>query len=398
MKPRSPIFVLLIAYITYVLFGMFTGGLGPVLGELSRQTGSPLAAIGAVLTCLFLGSLVAQIVSGPLTDRFGQKPVFVASLLALSLGILGFTSAHTLAWMLLLALVTGLGQGGLDMGANLVVTDAAPKNSTSALNLLHFFFGLGAFIGPALVALAIGSFGSGLAVHRGVAALFFVSAIAAAVLLENRAAPNAAADAPLQTASKKVNVYLSPLLWLMGAMLLVYVGVEFGLGSWISSYMKTTTAMSAENGAWVTSAYWAALAIGRLAGAAASHKLTPIQLLMAGLTGSLLGAIGLFAAHTLVVPTVLCVVWISFSFANVYPTTVAVAADAFPRDQGKAVSVLVAMGNIGGSALPWVAGLLLAGAASFGYLWFVTLCIALLLLLVSNLGRTLSRQTRSAVT
>jgi fucose permease len=57
--------------------------------------------------------------------------------------------------MFVLAFIAGLGQGGVDMAANLVVTDAAPKNTTSALNLLHFFFGLGAFIGPALVGVAI---------------------------------------------------------------------------------------------------------------------------------------------------------------------------------------------------------------------------------------------------
>jgi fucose permease len=49
----------------------------------------------------------------------------------------------------------------------------------------------------------------------------------------------------------------------MALLLLVYVGIEFGLGSWISAYTSTSLGLTAQVGAWVTSIYWAALAIGR---------------------------------------------------------------------------------------------------------------------------------------
>jgi fucose permease len=391
MKSASPKIILVLAYLTYLFFGAFTGGIGPVLGELSQQTSSTLAAIGGVLTFLFLGSLVAQLVAGPLIDRFGQKPVMVVSLFILAGGILAFTSASVLTLMFLLALFTGLGQGGVDMGANLVVTDAAPRNSTSALNLLHFFFGAGAFVGPALVGVAIAAAGSGLIVHRGVALLFLLLALAMIMLLRSRSGAQAAAPRGPKPVSSTVNVYFSPLLWLLGGLILIYVGVEFGIGSWISSYMHLTVSMSAQYGAWVTSAYWASLAIGRLAGAAASHRLARLRLLAIALAASLLGAVGLFFTRGLVVPTVLCLVWISFSYGTVYPTTVAVAADAYPGNQGKAVSVLVAMGNIGGLTLPWFAGLLLDSSVRLAYLWFVALSILALLALLFSIYRTLQR-------
>ena len=102
------------------------------------------------------------------------------------------------------------------------------------------------------------------------------------------------------------NVYLSPLLWLMAALMLVYVGVELGIASWISTYMGITTGMLAQYGAWATSVYWAALAVGRLAGAAASRIIGRMSLLGIALGGSLLGGVGLFLSHELVLPTILC--------------------------------------------------------------------------------------------
>ncbi|MFN2121614.1 MAG: MFS transporter, partial [Anaerolineales bacterium] len=133
MKSRHPMLILALAFLIYLLFGMFTAGVGPVLGELSQQAATTLAAIGGVLTFLFLGSLLAQLAAGPLIDRFGQKPVLTGSLLMLATGLVALTGARSLPWMFTFALLTGFGQGGVDMGANLVVVDAAPRTSTSAL-------------------------------------------------------------------------------------------------------------------------------------------------------------------------------------------------------------------------------------------------------------------------
>jgi fucose permease len=398
LKSAHATLILGLGFLIYLLFGMFTAGVGPVLGELSQQAASSLAAIGGVLTFLFLGSLLAQLAAGPLIDRVGQRPVLAVSLLMLGIGIVGLTGARALPPMFAWALFTGIGQGGVDMAVNLVVADAAPRNSTSALNLLHFFFGAGAFIGPALIALSIGRTGSGLAVHKGVAGLFIVLALALLFILEGRSGNDPITEAVDSAGPKRSSVYLSPLLWLLGGLLLVYVGVEFSIGSWIPGYMNLTTAMNAENGAWVTSAYWAALAAGRLAGAAGGSRLQPTRLLSFGVGGSLIGALGLMLSRAALVPTILCLVWISFSYGTVYPTTVAVATDAFAQDRGKAVSVLVALGNVGGIALPWIAGLLLAGVSSTAYVWLVILSLVVLAVVVLSANRILvSRQAPQSI-
>jgi FHS family glucose/mannose:H+ symporter-like MFS transporter len=216
IKPIYPKLVFILACAIFHVFGLFQASIGPILGELSDQTGSSLAVIGGVLTFLFLGSLIAQISAGPLIDRYGQKIILAISLFTISLSITGFTRAHQLTWVFFLFLVAGLGQGGIDMGANLIVADAFPKNNTSFLNLLHFFFGIGAFIGPALVGFAIAKAGSGLVIQRIAAGIFFFLAFAIIFLLKDTSPKNADDDPLPEKKSEGIKVYLSPLLWLLG--------------------------------------------------------------------------------------------------------------------------------------------------------------------------------------
>jgi fucose permease len=189
------------------------------------------------------------------------------------------------------------------------------------------------------------------------------------------------------------NVYLSPLLWLMALLLLVYVGIEFGLGSWISAYTSTSLGLTAQYGAWVTSIYWAALAVGRLAGAAAASRLPRLRLMTLAVLGSLLGGFALLFSRGLLPATVLSLAWIAFSYGTVYPTTIALGTTAFPGNKGKAIGAIIAMGSVGGIILPWLAGVLLAGSTTLPYLWFVVASLLGLLLLVFGIRRFVTRDS-----
>ncbi len=398
MKPVSPKLILALNYLVFLCFGMFMGGIGTVFNELALQTSSTLTAIGGIITFLFLGSLLAQIVAGPLTDHFGHSNILVAALIILGLGIIGFTFARSLPVMFTLVFIAGMGQGGVDIGANLVVSDSAPEDNTSVLNLLHFFFGVGAFLGPALIGLAIASTGSGLLVERLSAGALVLLGITIYFLLRDQQSRAEAGPSAVPQKNQGYRVYLSPLLWLLGILMVAYVGLEFGLGSWISNYMRITTGVALQYGALATSAFWGALALGRLAGAAASPRITRMRLMAIALFSSLVGAVGMVFSQGAVWPTVICIAWISFSFGTVYPTTVAYAISEFPTEQGKAVGFLVALGNIGGIALPWLAGILLVNSAKLGYLGFILLSIlAMLAILFLIKRRNASSAVKTAV-
>lgn len=379
MNKVSPKIIVAMTCLVFLVFGLFNSSIGPIVKELSVQTQSTLGAIGGVLTFLFMGALISMFVAGPLTDRFGKKVVMVISLFFLSAGIIGLCNAHSLPLMYFFFFFTGLGQGGMEVSGNLVVADAFPKNNTGIMNLLHFFYGVGAFSGPAIISLAISNNLSGKLVLWFASALFAVLALLFIFLYVNKEITGAAG--PSENNAPSASVYRSPLLWLTGAMLLAYVGVEFGLGSWSTTFMEISARLPIQQGALVTSAYWGFITLGRLAGLVLSRKLSSLQLLGLAASGALIGGIALTIFTGTTAVSVVIIMFIGLCFGTVYPSTIAFTSDAFISNQGKAVGLVSAFGSIGGLTLPWMAGLILERQTPLVFVLFETAVILIMLAL-----------------
>lgn len=376
MKRYSPPIVILIAACALFLFlGIFNAGLGPVLAEFAGQTGSTLATVGALFTALFLGALTSQLAAGWLNDRFGRKVVLIVAVAVMGAGIISFTFVHSFAFFLALVFVAGLGQGGLDLGANLVVADAYPKNNLTSLTVLHLFFGLGSSLGPALISLSLLKFQHGALVIQGAAIGFF---LVAGLLIFINLIPHQSVESieTVKPPSANKSIFVEPKLWLLSLLLLVAVGMELGLGSWSTIYMQKTTLLTVETAALITSGYWAFLTIGRLVSAFLSRRLTGEKMLLMNLSGAMLGGIAFALSNGALVPSIVSMLFISLCFGGLYPLVISLTSAAFRVNTGKATGVVVAAGSVGGLAFPWIAGLILNKVNSIVYAWFIAIFIA----------------------
>ncbi len=390
MKKVSPKIIVAMTCLVFLVFGLFNGSIGPIVKELSTQTNSTLGAIGGVLTFLFTGALISMFVAGPLTDKVGKKIVMVISLLFLSAGIIGLCSARSLPLMFFFFFFTGLGQGGMEVSGNLVVADAFPENNTGIMNLLHFFYGFGAFSGPAIISLAISNSISGKVVLWFAAGLFAVLSVLFIILYTNKPIDGSSHNTENKTLT--ASVYRSPLLWLTAAMLLTYVGVEFGLGSWSTTFMEMSARLPIQQGALVTSAYWGFITLGRLAGLVLSRKLKSLQLLGLAAIGSTIGGIALIIFTGTTTAAIGVLMFIGFCFGTVYPSTIAFTSDAFLNNQGKAVGLVSTFGSIGGLTLPWMAGLILEKQTPVIFVIFETAIIIAMLALFLGMRFSGSKQ------
>lgn len=151
----------------FVFFGIYSAGMGSVLFELSDRTGSTLSAVGVIFTAIYTGSLLTQFASGWLTTRFGRVRVMTVSVFLMSLGLFGIVTSTSLALLIAACFVLGLGQGGVDIISNSLVTEAYPEKSVQVLNILHIVFGVGATISPILINIAIRDSEGGLLIRAG---------------------------------------------------------------------------------------------------------------------------------------------------------------------------------------------------------------------------------------
>ncbi len=366
--------VLILSCLIFLSLGITTAVIGPILPELAGNNQTSLAAMGAAFTALFLGAILAQLVSGPLSDRIGQMPVLFGAALLLAGGSLGFILSRSLALTLALFFCAGLGHGAVDLSTNVLIARVYPQRSVSALNLLNLFFGIGAFAGPAAVGFFLARTGSGLAVIWLVAGLLVLQSVFVLRIRKTLPLPQEHPDQ-----RQRVPIYRSPLIWLLGLLLLLYVGAENGIGGWVTAYMDRTTSILYEQATLVASGFWLALTVGRLVSVFLGLRLSASRVLALSLAGSLLGGILTAAATGNQSLSVLGVLLTGFCFGSIFPTVISLTTEAYPNDPGKAVSVVAAMGSVGGMLLPWMHGLLLEQVSPQSSMVFAAAAIGLML-------------------
>lgn len=356
LRDKGTARVLVVSSGIFLALGMLVA-IGPSLPEFARNNGVGLGEVGAVYGTLFLGAVPAQLASGWLNDRFGPRLVLGASLFIFALGLLGATLSRYMPLTLACMAFAGLGDGVLVMVGNVMVAQTFARRSASALNLLNVFYGVGAIAGPAVAGASLGLWGTSLP------ALWCVAGLAALVVLAVpglHTAPAAQADKDgAQAAQVTGPIYRSPALWLLSVLLLLYVGVEVGTGGWIATYMQRTSGFRPEEAAFVASAFYMALTGGRLIAAALAAKLRSGTLLLLSLLLAVAGGAVMAVGTGNALLTIVSVLMLGASFGPIYPTALAIVLAIFQSHAGRASSIAVTLGSVGGIVLPWLQGGLL---------------------------------------
>lgn len=95
----------------------------PALPDMMRGLAASFAAIQLVLSAYLFATAAAQLFLGPLSDRFGRRPVLLVGLSAYVLGALGCALAPSMGMLIVWRIVQGAAMGAAIMCARAVVRD-----------------------------------------------------------------------------------------------------------------------------------------------------------------------------------------------------------------------------------------------------------------------------------
>lgn len=146
--------LLLIAviYLAFISLGLPDSLLGSAWPTMQNVFHVPSSYAGYVSMMISFMTIISALAGPGLIKRFQTKWIVIVSIFLTVIGLIGFSfTAHY--WMLFLfAVPYGLGAGSVDASLNHYV---ANHYSSSVMNFLHCFYGLGAVISPNLMALAL---------------------------------------------------------------------------------------------------------------------------------------------------------------------------------------------------------------------------------------------------
>lgn len=145
-RPVPPLWLLALITLSGTLaMHMFV----PALPSAARELGASAGAMQGTVSVYILGLAVGQLAYGPLSDRYGRRPLLLAGLLLYT--VAGLAAALTPGVRTLLAarLVQALGGcAGLALGRAMVRDTAAPEDTARRLALLNLMVTLGPGLAP----------------------------------------------------------------------------------------------------------------------------------------------------------------------------------------------------------------------------------------------------------
>lgn len=337
-------------YLGFISLGICTSIIGPTLPGLAEQTRSSLSQISFLFTTISLGYMLGSLYGGRAFDKTPGNLLLSAVLFSMTL-TLGLTPLISQLWLLAGVLfILGLAEGALDVGGNLLIIWTHRQASPPFLNALHFFFGIGAFIGPVVVAQAVAR----TADFQWAYWLLAIYPIPIALWLLRLPSPTS----PHQEESSQSTSGRKILILLIAICFFLYVGAEIAFGGWIYTYATSMGLGNAASAAYLTAVFWGSLTVGRLISIPLAARFDPKQVIVADLLVCIASL-----SIILLAPGSLLAVWvgtigIGLSMASIFPTLLGFAETRLALT-GRVTRWFFVGTGFGGMLIPWLSGLLI---------------------------------------
>ena len=331
--------LILAAVVAIFVYGMTAAMLGTILPDLSSRFQLTPRQNGTIAFAQALGLMLASLGVGPLLDDFGKKSGLIIGLglIGLSLSLLPKSSGFGSVVFLLFLL--GCGGGIVVTGANALTSDVAEAHRGTALNLVNIAFGIGGLLTPFISANLFR--GNWRRLCYTVAGLTL-----AALLVQVAAHMPPAAGAGRFIFADAGPVLGRPILFLLGLLLFLYVGCEVGVWNWLVRHLIAQGVPESRALNILSLGFALGLLIGRVGIAPILLGVPPVYVTLAA---SVAMAVTTFLMLRTSRPgsAAILVFLAGLAMAPVFPTTLAIVADAFPRMTSTAIGIVITCGWAG---------------------------------------------------
>lgn len=362
--------LLIIIYISFISLGLPDAVLGSAWPVMHVDLGLPLWSAGLIAATTSLGTVVSALLSTKVITRFGTGKVTLVSVLMTALALLGFSISHHIGLLLVFALPLGLGAGSVDTALNNYV---ALHYKARHMSWLHSFWGVGASLGPAIVALALSLGFSYRGGYRAIGGLQVVLVLVLAFSV-HRWKDQGVTDVGEQTQGNRQVLKIKGVPFALLTFFL-YCALEIATGLWATTYLVQVKGLDPTKAALWGGLYYMGITGGRVLSGFITFRLSNNQMTLGGLALCLVSLLLFLSPDANVAGFAL--VLLGLGSAPIFPSMIHETPRRFGVGSSQAIIGLqMATAYIGNTVMPPIVGVL---ASTVGLLWLPLLQAFLIL-------------------
>ncbi|OGI22869.1 MAG: hypothetical protein A2287_10380 [Candidatus Melainabacteria bacterium RIFOXYA12_FULL_32_12] len=372
--------LLLMNYFTFALITNIPGILLPFWKEDFALSSTLVSFLGSAF---FLAYGLTSLPQGILHDNIGSKKTLLWAVSLVLVGSMIFAFMPKYEVGLISLFIIGIGVTALQIVGNLLVkkVDDNPAKYSRNLTLAQVFCGIGGAGGGFLIGYLIKDLGfqwtSIYFIFGGLALLLAVFALTIKI-------PETAVEAGYSKPTKEdyLKLLSNPLMFLFALGIFIYVGIEVGIATWISTFLMENRAVDILLAAKIVSLYWIFQSVGRLIGGFVLNYLPAPKALIEYALAALACLIIAVVAPTANL-SMIGFIAVGFFTSIMFPSIFSLAVNSFDKRQEGTVAGILCSAIAGGAITTPVIGfisaltnsltlgLLVAGTVSFLYIALV---------------------------
>lgn len=336
-----------------LVYGMNAAMLGTLLPSLSQRFNLDPEQNGNIAFAQALGMIIASISVGPLIDNKGKKTGLLLGLSIVVIALFALPNSSSYDQVMMFMLLQGLGGGVIVTAANALVGDINEERRSSTLNLLNLFFGLGGMLTPFIASSLFGG--------DAVKLCYLIAFLTVATLGVHSVTAMPGPTGARGFKMSEVGVVLgNPALYLLALMLFLYVACEVGVWNWLAKYLIAQGVPEGTALKILSLGFAFGLLVGRIIASRILINVAPVNVtLMVSIAMAITTYLTLEATDTTI--AAIAVFGAGLAMAPVFPTTLGMTGDAFPKATATAMGIVITAGWIGLAVSSKIIGSIAAG-------------------------------------
>ncbi|NLT31990.1 MAG: MFS transporter [Acidobacteria bacterium] len=255
-----------LTFMMFMMFAMTTDSVGTIIPVILKEFRLSMSAAGAFHYAPMIAIALAAIFLGYLADKLGRKKTIILGLVLFALNSYLFAVGNSFLFFLLLLVISGAAIGIFKTGALALVGDISRSTAehTATMNMVEGFFGVGAIIGPAIVArlLATGFSWKWLYVIAGTICVLLI--VTASLVQYPKTVRSA--EEPIDF-RRTLRMMKNPYALGFSLLIFLYVAAECAVYVWMPTFLEGYSGSFTFLAAYATSLFFALRALGRFLGA-----------------------------------------------------------------------------------------------------------------------------------